>query len=263
MLALTVIGRDKDRFEQDIRSDVVAKREIAAFRERISSVSSIEDLMGDYEVYSFVMKAHGLEDEMPSKAMIRKIMTSDASDSSSLVRKLTNGQFTDLNKTMGFSTEGIPDSRFGDEDWIDGMVDKFVEQRLIDNQMASNETVGVALDFDRKSASMTNWYKVLADADFAAALRVALGIPSNVATADIDKQKQLFERKMDIADLQDPEKVGKLLTRYAAISDANSAGAVENNPAVMLLQAATNSGTWSLMTLDVDLVSGFNPGALR
>ena len=75
MLSLTLIQRERDTFEKGIREDPLAKREIAAFQERIGSIETVDDLMKDYEVFSFVMKAFGMEEQTYAKAMIKKIVT--------------------------------------------------------------------------------------------------------------------------------------------------------------------------------------------
>lgn len=256
-LAMSLIGRTRETFEDGVRNGAVAKREIAAFKDRIGSIENVDDLLGDYETYSFVMKAFGLEDEIPAKAMNKKIMTSDPDDSSSLVNRLTSTVFKALNKDMGFATDGSADDRLKDPLWVDAMVELYVDQRFIDGQTEMNEPVGIALDFQRKAEGLTSWYKVLADEGAAKVMRVALGLPESIGSADVDAQKRLFEKKMDIEDLQDPKVLESLVRRYTAISDANTAILNPTSTALTLLTQATTSGTYSMITLDIDLVQGF------
>ena len=256
-LAMSLIGRTRDTFEDSIRNDAVAKREIAAFKERIGSIENVDDLLADYETYSFVMKAFGLEDEIAAKAMNKKIMTSDPDDNTSLVNRLSNDVFKALNKDMGFGTDGSASAQLQDPSWVDAMVELYVDQRFIDGQTEMNEPVGIALDFQRKAEGFTSWYNVLADEGAAKVLRVALGLPESIGTADIDAQKKLFEKKMDIEDLQDPKVIESLIKRYTAISDANNAILNPTSTALLLLTPATTSGTYSMITLDIELVQGF------
>jgi hypothetical protein len=257
MLAIGLIDRERDVFKDGVKNEAIARREIEAFKDRIGTISSVKELQDDYEVYSFVMKTFGLEEEIYAKAMNAKIMTSDPDDRTSLVNRLTRSSFKSLNETMGFEVDGLTDGRFESTAWVDSMVDRYVEQRLIDNQTNTNKSVGVALDFERKASGLTSWYKVLSDKDVSGMLRVALGIPGEVATGDIDAQKKIFERKMDIKDLQDSDIQKSLIRKYAAISDANNAALRTPNAAVALLSSSTTSGTWSIVTLDIDLVRAF------
>lgn len=263
MLALTLIDRERDKFEDGIKNDVISKREISAFKERIGSIGSIDELQDDYEVYSFVMKTFGLEDQMFAKAMVSKILSADAGDPDSLVNRLTDPAFKELNQEMGFDTDGKAGWRLENTMWADSMVEKYIDRRMIDTQMETKTAVGKALHFEEKAATMTSWFKVLGDKDVSEVLRTALGIPASVATADVDAQKKLFERKMDISDLQDPDKVKDLMRRYAAISDANDAVLNPSSAALTLLTSSMGSGGWAMVTLDIDAVNGFNPRAFR
>jgi hypothetical protein len=82
--------------------------------------------------------------------------------------------------------------------------------------------VRLALYFQRKAHEITNWYDVLADTALASVVRTALGLPNSFATADIDKQAQLFEQKLNISDFTDPQKLGKFLTRFTSMYEINN-----------------------------------------
>ncbi|MFG6082799.1 DUF1217 domain-containing protein [Paracoccus litorisediminis] len=257
MQALTLINRERDTFEEGVKNDVTAKREISAFRERIGSISNVDELMADYEVFSFVLKSVGMGDQVYAKGMIKKILTSDETDSKSLVNKLTNPANKILFNALEFDTEGNASSNFQDAKWVENMVGMYVDQQLVDSQGEINASLGDALSFQRNTAKFTSWYKVLADKDASRVLRVALGIPESVASGDIDAQKRLFEKKMDIADLQDPAKVQKLLRQYAAIEDANN-NSTRTTSLLSLFSSAASSGTYSPILLDIDMVSAWS-----
>jgi hypothetical protein len=48
-------------------------------------------------------------------------------------------------------------------------------------------------------------------------VRTALGLPSELAASDIDKQADLINSRIDIEDFKDPEKLGKFLDRFTAL----------------------------------------------
>ena len=75
----------------------------------------------------------------------------------------------------------------------------------------------LALYFERKAPGLTSFYQVLADPALAQVVRTALGLPDSFASADIDKQVALFESKIDIADLKDPEKLSKFMQRFTSL----------------------------------------------
>ena len=258
LLALKLINRERETFEKSVRNDALAKREITAFRERIGSIGSVDELMKDREVFGFVMKAYGLEDQIYAKAMMKKILTSDPTDKTSLVSRLTNADYKRINAAMEFGTDGkAKPGHFADQDWVDSLVDRFVGQRIIDKQNEESPTVGSALDFMRNVSTFTNWYKVLADKDAYTVVRTALGLPESLATADIDAQERTLARKMDIADLQDPEKLDKFIRKYAAIAGANEAASQAGSSGILSLfsNSSYNYGNWSPVTIDISGVS--------
>lgn len=255
MLAYTLVNRERDKFEEGIKNDPMSKREIASFKEKIADIKSVDDLMKDYSTYSFVMKAFGMEKEIPSKAMVKKLMTSDPDDRTSLVNKMTSNAYKEMNKTLEFDTDGKAGKNFADPEWQEKMVQRYLDQRLVDTQREVNPAVARAIGFQDKAAKMTDWYKILADKDASKIMRTVLGLPDSMASADIDAQKRMFEKKMDIKDLQDPEKVEKLLKKYAAIASVTEAAPMQGTSVLSLFSNSTNSGMWSAATLDLSLVS--------
>jgi hypothetical protein len=256
LAALALIDRQGDRFAQAVRSEPQAKREIAAFRDRIGRIASVEDLVKDRAVYSFVMKAFGLEREMPAKAMMKRILTSDPGDKASLVNRLTDPRYREINKVMGFT----PDGRTGGADlgapgWINAMVDRYVTQRMIDGQKAENPAVGLALDFERKAKGLTSWYKVLADPQMASFIRTAFGLPDSVAQGDIDGQVRMLEGRMKIGELQDPKVRKTLVRQYAAIAGVVEQPATASSLA-SLFARPQDWASWKPVTPDLSATAG-------
>ena len=100
--------------------------------------------------------------------------------------------------------------------------DAYLQQTIEIEAGVENEAVRLALYFERKAPSITNAYKILADNALLAFTQTALGLPSGMSTADIDVQAAMIEKRLDVADLQDPEKLGKLVARFCALYDAGS-----------------------------------------
>ncbi|GGC10160.1 hypothetical protein GCM10011363_28530 [Marivita lacus] len=261
ILAIGLIARNRDQFETSLRNEPVAKREIEAFKERIGSIGSVDELLKDGQVFGFVMKAFGLESEIFAKAMMKKIMTSDPLDKTSLVNKLSDSRYREINKVMGFDTDGtVARVDFGSAAWTDALVERYVDQRLIDGQMDANPSVGIALDFERKVPTLTSWYKVLADKSMGQFFRTAFGLPASVGQGDVDSQVRLFEKRMKIEELQDPAVQQKLVRQYAAI-----AGALDPGPrqAGILDLFSNTGGAWTPITINLEAISQFSASSYR
>lgn len=256
-VGITLVRENRETFETDVRNEPTAEREIEAFRERIGEITTVDDLIDDYEVFSFVMKAFGMEDEIYAKAMMKQIITSDPEDDSSLVNKLTDSNYKSINEELGFDTEGIAGSNFTDPDWVDQMVERYVDQRLIDTQSEVNESVGLALTFEQKIEGMDSWYEVLADQEVAEFMMTAFGMSDTYESADIDAQERMLASRMDIEELQDPEVREQLIRQFAAFAGA-SESETTTSAAMQILSAGSD---YSMVTIDIDLIQGFSGSA--
>ena len=263
LAALALIERQGDRFADAVRTEPTAKREIAAFRERIGKIQNVEDLIKDHSVYSFIMKAFGLEQEIFAKAMMKKILKADATDKASLVNRLTDARYREINRVLGFNTDGSvgrPD--FGQGAWAEDLIKRYVTQRMIDGQMTENPAVGVALDFERKAKGLTSWYKVLADPKMASFIRTAFGLPDSIAQGSVEAQAKMLEQRMKIGDLQDPQVRKKLVRQYAAIAGVTQAQAPQS-AIVGLVSPLSSGANWSPITIDIPAVSPAGISAYR
>jgi hypothetical protein len=81
------------------------------------------------------------------------------------------------------------------------MVDKYLRQTLEEQAGDDNEGVRLALYFERKAESISNFYEVLADPALAQVVRTSLGLPDSIASADIDKQVEMIADRIDIETL--------------------------------------------------------------
>jgi hypothetical protein len=246
-LALKFIDRERVKFESAIQKNVVNAREIAAFRERVGKIETVDQLVNDYEVYAFVMKAFDLEDQMFGKAMMKKILAADPKDKTSLVSKMTDNRFKSLNAAMGFTENGKKNENTIDPEWVESMVLRYTEQKLINSQTDSNELVGTVLHMRQKASTLSNWYAVLGDKKMQSFFYTAFGLPDGMAGTDIDRQVATLEKKFDLKTLNDPGVLEKLTLRYLAIGEAKAAQAsLSSNPILQLF--SSGSGTQQSIT---------------
>ena len=90
-----------------VASEAQISRDAQYYRDNIGKVSSVDDFIGNTRLFSFAMKAYGLEDMTYAKAFMRKVLESDVNDSKSFVGKLTDPRFMTFAKAFNFSTDGV------------------------------------------------------------------------------------------------------------------------------------------------------------
>lgn len=76
------------------------------YQANIGKVRNVVDLLGDQRLYTYVMKAAGLEDMTYAKAFIKKVLLSDLGDPKSFANQLTDKRYADLASTFNFTTKG-------------------------------------------------------------------------------------------------------------------------------------------------------------
>jgi hypothetical protein len=255
-LALNLIDSTKDRQIENMRNEAVHKRAEADFRERIGSISSPEEFVKDYEVYSFVMRAFDLEDQIFGRGMMRKILESDPTDETSLVNRLTDSRFGEIHGALGFTTASGPQTpNFNSAFWVQGIVDRYYETVFVAENGAQNETVGTVLHFRENIGDVDSWYDVLKDRDLPQFFQVALGLPSEMSGLEVDMQKGILEGKFDLAKLADPAELERLESRYVAISDALNAQTTVSSAALSILQNSSLGGQFVPITIDFSAIN--------
>ncbi|OOY08071.1 DUF1217 domain-containing protein [Thioclava sp. F36-7] len=266
-LALNLIDRTQSKQLDQLAKEPQHARAISRFRENIADIHTAADLVDNYDAYSFIMKAFDLEDQMFGKAMMREILSSDSADKTSLVNKLTDPRFRKLYDALGFTNGGTANTNTSSTAWQDKIVDQYVSQQFINGEGEQNATVGSVLEFRQKLDGVKTWYSVLKDKDTAQFMRTALGIPNDVVKLDVERQKQIFEDKFDIAKLKDPKEVDNLISHFVAVSDANnfSTGGAAGNAAVTLMQGAVQGGSGQFVpaTFDLTAIATFSASRYR
>ncbi|WP_025036435.1 DUF1217 domain-containing protein [Bradyrhizobium sp. DOA9] len=95
-------------------------REAAYYKANIGKVKTVDDLMKDYRLYHFAMKAYGLEDMAYAKAFMRKVLESDLSDANSFVNKLVDKRYREFAAAFSFNGGATPVAQ--SEDQTDEMI---------------------------------------------------------------------------------------------------------------------------------------------
>ncbi|MBW7968677.1 DUF1217 domain-containing protein [Bradyrhizobium sp. BR 10289] len=83
-------------------------REAAYYKANIGKVKSVDDLMKDYRLYHYAMKAYGLEDMAYAKAFMKKVLESDLNDSNSFVNKLVDKRYREFAAAFSFKGTATP-----------------------------------------------------------------------------------------------------------------------------------------------------------
>lgn len=227
------------------RPDVA--REKAYYLSEIEKITSIDDFMANDRVFRFAMEAFGLGDMSYAKGFMRKMLEEGLDSSSSLANKLSDSRYKAFVETFNFARYGETTTVF--ESTRQGTADRYVRQALETQSGEQNQGVQLALYFERKAATLTDPYDILADKALIEVVRVGLSLPENLSALPLDRQADMILKKMDIEDFQDPEKVQKFLETFTMKWDIeNGTNLSASSPALQILSSGASVG------LSMDLV---------
>ena len=260
-LSYRLIAQDLPKSLARTAAEPAVARETAYYQANIGKVKSIDDFLADKRLYTYAMKAYGLEDQVASKGLMRKVLQSDLTDSASfadmtyakgfmrklleggveddaaLANKLTDSRYKDFAAAFDFAKYGAYATTFASAN--KDTTDSYVRQTLETEAGNQNDGARLALYFQRKASSITSAYGILADKALSQVVRTALGISPATASADIDLQAATIKSRLDIKDLQDPAKVAKFLTRFTARWEIDNPSTASTVPNILVGQTSS------------------------
>lgn len=211
------ITRDLEKSLETTAEQPVVARLTERYLEKIENVKSVDDFMADDEVYTYAMKAFGLEEMTFARAFIRKVLTEGVGTSDTFANTLSDPRYKEFATAFNFAEFGETTTIF--DRTRQGTADRYVRQTLEEDAGIENEGVRLALYFERKAPGVQDVFELMGDRALLTVTQTALGIPPALGSADIDKQAAIIRAQLDVADLSDPEKLDKFLSRFSTLWD--------------------------------------------
>ncbi len=217
------ISNNIARYQKLTASEPMVAAQTKYYEANIGSVKTPQDLVNNYRLFSYVLNAYGLGDQVYAKAMFQKILEQGTGSSQDLAYTLNDPRILALAKTFNFAANGT--STTSSTAVQSGVVSQYVEQTLESDQGQSQPGVQLALYFQQHASSISSVYSILADKNLLTVVQTALGISSLTSAEPIDTQANLISSKLNIADFQDPKKLQSFIGRFAAMYDINNSSA--------------------------------------
>lgn len=89
-----------------VATQTAVQRDAEYYKANIGKVKTPDDLLDDQRLYAYAMKAYGLEDQIQSKGLMRKVLESDLSDTNSFANKLTDKRYREFASSFQFGSAG-------------------------------------------------------------------------------------------------------------------------------------------------------------
>lgn len=192
-LGYQLYAKNLDRSLARVDSEPQNSRDKAYYDANISKVKSVDDFIGNFRLFSYAMKAYGLQDVTYAKGLMRKVLTSDLSDPQSVANRFSDNRYKDFAKAFAFTTTGavVPTSIQSDSQ-------QSATVAAFQNRMAANLSNTQISDattyYQAHIGGVTSLDALEKDAKLLAFVETAYGLDAAMPTDSFEK---LIEGRLD------------------------------------------------------------------
>ncbi len=166
-LGYSIATRDMTSTLSRIASQSQTKRAQAYYDANIGKVKTVDDFVNNYQLFSYAMDAYGLSDMTYGKAFMKKVLTSDLSDSNSFANRLNDPRYKAIAAAYNFGTSSSSSGTAGvssanaaqSSTQTDGTIDLYEQSFADESDNAKAETDY----YSAKIANVTNVDQILGD----------------------------------------------------------------------------------------------------
>jgi hypothetical protein len=239
-------------------------RDVDYFRANISNVKTAKDLVSDRRLLTVALGAFGLSDDIGKKAFIEKVLAEGTLNPDSLANRLPDKRYALLASSFAFELGGSP---FAGRTFQERIVRAYLDRSFETAVGEQSTSLRLALGLERDLGAILSgqntqngfWFAVMGTPAVRRVFELALGLPQQTASLDIDRQLDAFktasERIFGTSDLRQfaaPEKREELIRRFVlnaelqGLDQSTRAGLTGGPPgavaALALLQSSAASG---------------------
>jgi hypothetical protein len=221
------ISKNLTKYQTMTSQSAAVATQTKYFQANIGAVTSAAELVKNPRLFNYAMTAFGLGDRLYAKSLMTQVMQQGLASSSALANKLNDPNIKAFAQAFDFAGKGAGTTT--SSTLAKQVTDLYVENQLEADQAARNPGVQLALYFQRKAPSITSAYGILADKKILTVVQTALDISPMSAYQPIDQQAALLKKQVTFADFQDPVKLQKFITRFAAMYDSKHGATTGTN----------------------------------
>lgn len=230
-------------------------RDVDYFRENIADATTAKKLVSDRRLLTVALGAYGLSEEIDKRAFIQKILEDGTDLSDAFANRLSDPRWRQFAKDFGYGNFTGP--RVGIESFREQTANNYLERAFEARVGEADTDMRLAMNFRREIAKIAEsasvdkigWFQVMGQEPLRIVMEAALGLPSSIGTADIDKQKELFARKAEQffggkspAVFKDPVKVEDALRRFFLYTEIQN-GPTASTPGMAALSILGGGGS--------------------
>ncbi|ANL45664.1 hypothetical protein AMC87_CH00936 [Rhizobium phaseoli] len=168
-LAYSILSKDMTSSLNKVASQATVKKDAQYYADHINKVKGVDDFLGDYKLYSYAMKAYGLEDMTYAKAFMKKVLESDLTDPNSYANKLSDTRYREFAAAFNFNapdkdvqTDAQEDDLIGlyKQSFVDADKAAAAESTYYSNNIDSVQTVDDLVNNTRLRTYVLKTFKI-------------------------------------------------------------------------------------------------------
>jgi len=246
------LQRTREAQEAAFLKSPVIERDVAYFREGIGDIASAEELVADRRLLTVALGAFGLDDDLPNRFFIRKVLEEGTIAPDAFANKLTDKRYFEMSKAFGFD---LQPSNIALSDFDDRIVAAFETRRFEAAIGRQNEPMRLAMSLERELDVVTArnisedglWFTVMGTPPLRAVFETALNLPASLGSLDIDRQLEVFKSAAarvfgdsNLRQFTDPERREELTRKFFVGNELSgpATATVRGSVALSLLQSA-------------------------
>lgn len=247
---------------ENFRNGPELSRDVAHARETLGSVLTPDQIIEDRQLLKVALGAFGLQDDLPNRAFIQKILSDGTSDPEALSNRLADKRYSAFAEAFGFGEARLPNTL--DSTFVDQIVEDYQVRAFEIAVGEQNTDMRLAFTFAREiqdiaaeeTTDNTKWFTVMGNPPLRQAFEVTLGLPTEFGSLDIDQQLGIFKERLqsflgddDISQFADPDQRDAFVRLFLVRSElANGPSATTPGMAALTLLSNQNPASGLLQT---------------
>lgn len=231
------------------------KREADYFLANVAQVGSAAELVADRRLLAVALGAFGMEEEIDKRAFLRRVLEEGSESQEAFANRFVDPRYARIARAFGFGDAG--GARNAEPGFASAIANAYLERSFEIAVGDVDDTMRLALNFRREIATYANgsdpegtaWFSAMGDRPTRAVLEGALGLPSQISSLDIDRQRDEFREASarvfgdaSMAVFSDPEVVEDAITRYLARASAEAGPSASTRGATALTLLSNAQG---------------------
>lgn len=237
---------DTQRATFDRSAELV--RDSDYFAVKIGQVASAADLVADRRLLRVALGAFGLQDDLNSRALIRKVLEDGTTRSDALANRLSDNRYRSLSRAFGFGDAA--GSRVAEPGFAAGIIAAYRARSFEVAVGEQDNGFRLALNAKRDLAEVataaqsedTKWFRIMGSPPLRQVIQTALGLPDSFAQLDIDRQLEVFKDRSaqqlglaSLAALADPVAMDRVIQRFLLRTETAAASSSSPQATALLL----------------------------